>query len=102
MKIEIDTDNLTEEQKRVLRLCDELTPAEKKGWKEGYYGIVEKDTMFVGGSIVRLNKDDRSRCPKFELVAGEPITFFVEFGNTCSYVDLNDVKLIGKGEGKYE
>lgn len=104
MKIEIDTDNLTEEQKRVLGLLkeDSRTPAQKKGWEIGYYGIITFDNCFAENSIVRFYQDDKSYSPVFELVAGEVFSSFTEFGHECAYVSINQVKLIGKGVGRYE
>ena len=105
MKIEIETDNLTKEQKRVLGLCteeDSRTPAQKTGWEIGYYGITTTDNCFAENSIVRFYQDDGSNSPVFELVAGEVFTSFIEFGNQCAYVNFNEVKLIGKGVGKHD
>ena len=104
MKIEIDTDNLTEEQKRVLGLLkeDSRTPAQKAGWEIGYYGIITLDNCFAENSIVRFYQDDKSYSPVFELVAGEVFSSFTEFGHECAYVNLHEVKLIGKGVGRYE
>ena len=106
MKIEIDTDNLTEEQKRVLGLCAEkLSPAEEEGWKVGHYGVVTHTDAFTEGSIVRLHKDDGTIIPEFELVAGSCRYNSIEDGDTLRpgcYEQLAYIRLIGKGVGRYE
>lgn len=108
MKIEIDTDDLTQEQKRVLGLCadeDSRTPAQKAGWEIGYYGIVTEENLFSEGSIVRLLHDDYSLCPKFELVVGVTDHYTEDFQGGVvrgAYEMLSNVKLVGKGVGKYE
>lgn len=68
-----------------------LTPAQRAGWSEGSLGLVlEEDGSFEQGSVIRLERDDGSDCPRFESLDGD-ITDYMYLGV--------DVALLQRADG---
>ena len=67
------------------------SPFDKLGYKEDDYFVVISDSSeFLKGCIVKLNLDDNSRAPAFDLVSGKQ-----NGEDNWDYVNLDDlVKLI--------
>ena len=67
-----------------------MTPSEEKGYKVGdLFEVIEEDEYSLG-SIVKLVKDDGTRCPKFDLVKGSVLnTVYPNDSDFC--LGLEDV-----------
>lgn len=68
-----------------------LTKAQRAGWSVGSLGLVlEEDGSFEQGSVIRLERDDCTTCPRFESLDGD-ITGYMYLGV--------DVALLQRADG---
>lgn len=69
---------------------ENLTKAQRAGWSVGSLGLVLEDGRFEQGSVIRLERDDGSDCPRFESLDGD-ITGYMFLGT--------DVALLQRADG---
>ena len=69
----------------------EMTPAQRAGWKVGDRGVALDDaTTFSPGSIIELFHDDGSTGPRFKLISGD-CGFNLADGEAGAYLSLSCV-----------